>query len=646
MKLQYKTIIVTLSLASFQLVLGQNYQELEMLQAEYKKKLERQSLQKPADVTEAERTASSTALPDKLIYSRKDVESLLANTVKLLKQLQFLEDTTKKMPYVGYEIFTQRDTIPFWQNLPIPKDYNLGPGDEIIISLWGETNTYASEVINRDGQVYIENIGILNLGGKTVIEAKKYVLSKYSRVYSTLILKTPKTFIDITLGELKSVNVHFVGFVNIPGVHMIHPFSNVVTGLTQAGGIDIMGTLRDIQVIRNGKLIGSVDLYNYMFLGRTVGDIRLLDQDIIYVSPRKTTISLTGRVKRPGYYEILDKESLESLINISGGTDAKSARTLFVHKNGNSPGNTGYLVDVNQTSSFELTDGDSIHVPFRPDTKHFVRIEGQVKNPGRYPYQTGMKLKDLFNATMSIDDTDFMQTVDLKHVIVNRKNPAGQNPLQLMVDESNGDFMLANNDHIIIPHLDQFQPIESVHITGEIKMPGVYPVNNLTSLASLLKSAGGLTELALKNGIQIYRDSLKIAWDSDDFYLQANDSLHVLKKSGLVSIIGEVNKPGYVSYKKGASLKNYINRAGGFSAFADNRDVTVIYPNGTAMPKSRWSSPKVLEGSTVIIYPRLLTGSSKGPTGWQAFNMISSQTANVATTLLTLILLLQQGSSG
>ena len=106
---------------------------------------------------------------------------------------------------------------------------------------------------------YIDNIGILNLGGKTVIEAKKYVLSKYSRVYSTLILKTPKTFIDITLGELKSVNVHFVGFVNIPGVHMIHPFSNVITGLTQAGGIDNMGTLRNIQVIRNGKLIGSVD---------------------------------------------------------------------------------------------------------------------------------------------------------------------------------------------------------------------------------------------------------------------------------------------------------------------------------------------------------------------------------------------------
>mgnify|MGYP001320866457 CR=1 FL=1 len=154
---------------------------------------------------------------------------------------------------------------------------------------------------------------------------------------------------DITLGELKSVNVHFVGFVNIPGVHMIHPFSNVVTGLTQAGGIDIMGSLRSIQVIRNGEFIGMVDLYNYMFLGQTVGDIRLLDQDIIFVPPRKSTIPLTGRVKKPGFYEIIENESLEDLIKISGGTDIRSGRMLFVYKNGNSPENTGYLVKVNET---------------------------------------------------------------------------------------------------------------------------------------------------------------------------------------------------------------------------------------------------------------------------------------------------------
>ena len=162
MKYIYRIFFTVLVFGAGQIIFGQSYQELQRFQEEYKKVLELQALQKPADISEAEKTASSTALPDKLIYSRKDVESLLVNTEKLLEQLKFLEDSTKKMLYVGYEIFTQRDTIPFWQNLPIPKDYNLGPGDEIIISLWGETNTYSSEIINRDGQVYIENIGILN----------------------------------------------------------------------------------------------------------------------------------------------------------------------------------------------------------------------------------------------------------------------------------------------------------------------------------------------------------------------------------------------------------------------------------------------------------------------------------------------------
>ena len=134
---------------------SQNYQELQKLQSEYKKALERQALQKPAEISNAEQTAKSTSLPDKLIYSRKDIESLLVNTEKLLQELKYLKDSTQKMPYIGYEFFTQRDTIPFWQNLPISKQYILGPGDEVIIALWGESNSYASETINRDGQIYI-----------------------------------------------------------------------------------------------------------------------------------------------------------------------------------------------------------------------------------------------------------------------------------------------------------------------------------------------------------------------------------------------------------------------------------------------------------------------------------------------------------
>ncbi|MBC8344706.1 MAG: SLBB domain-containing protein [Candidatus Marinimicrobia bacterium] len=637
-------------LLSFILLHPQSFQELQKLQSEYKKVLEKQALQKPADISDAEKTAQSTALPDKLIYSRKDVESLLANTEKLLEQLKYLKDSTKTMPYIGYDIFTKRDTIPFWQNIPIPKEYILGPGDEVIISLWGETESYNTKVINRDGQVFIENIGLLQLGGKTLTKANSYVLSKYSKVYSTLISKTPKSFIDITLGELKSVNVHFVGFVNIPGVHMIHPFSNVFTGLIQAGGVDIMGSLRDIQVFRSGKSIGSVDLYNYLFAGNINNDIRLQDQDIIFIPPRQSTIALTGRTKKPGYYELKQKESVEYLFQLSGGTDAKSAHTYFVYRNnGLTPkSSAGFLLDESELKTFSAIDGDSIHIPHYPDIPIFVKIDGQIKNPGTYPFEMGMNLYDLLKATMVMEDGEYFQTLDRTSIKVFRKNPNNINPISILVNITDLDdakaFQLQNNDHITIPNLKLFQPIESIHITGEINSPGIYPVNNMTTLSMVLREAGGLTENALNQGIQIFRDSLQIAWKKQDFNLQDGDSLHVMKEMKVIKIMGEVNQPGYVAFQKGVSLKSYIKRAGGYSAFADPRDVVVIHPNGTAIPKSKWSTPKVMDGSTIIVYPRALTGSSRGPSGWEAFTMVSTQTANIATTLLTLMLLANQSS--
>ena len=142
---------------------AQSLQDIERLQKEYKDALNRQSLQKPKEIVDAERIASGTALPDKLIYSRKDIESLLVNTQKLIDQLQQIDDSTNKMPYIGYDFFVKRDSIPFWQNLPLSNDYLLGPGDEIIISLWGESNAINTEIINRDGQIFIDNVGILNV---------------------------------------------------------------------------------------------------------------------------------------------------------------------------------------------------------------------------------------------------------------------------------------------------------------------------------------------------------------------------------------------------------------------------------------------------------------------------------------------------
>ena len=620
-------------------LLAQNYQELKKLQNEYKQALERQSLQKPAEISEAEKTAKSTALPDKLIYSRKDIESLLVNTEKLLNQLKFLEDSAKKMPYIGYEFFTRRDTIPFWQNLPISKNYILGPGDEVIIALWGESNSYITKTINRDGQIFIENIGILNIGGKSVNDAKKYAISKYSRVYSTLLGQNPKSYIDLTLGELKSSNVHFVGFVNIPGVHMVHPFSNVITGLIQAGGVDIKGSLRDIKIIRNNEIIGRIDIYDYLIEGNSLPDIRLMDQDIIHVPSRKTTIPINGRVLRPGYYELVEKERLSDIIRYAGGRDRKSSKSIFVYKDEISNKN-GYIINFDKSSNYSVSQGDSIYIPHEPPFENYVNIQGQVKNPGKYPFNNEIRLKDIVDATMSLVDEDFLKTMDLSKINIYRKNPSNLNPLALITSlEEN--INLKNGDHITIPRKNVFEPIESIVITGEIKIPGIYPVNNKTTLSDILILSGGYTDIALEEGIEIFRDSLKIGWEKESFLLEDGDSLNVMKKSGLILVDGEVNVPGYLSFKKNDSVKKYIRRAGGYTSFAEKTNVYIIYPNGTSIPITSWSSPRVKEGSTIIVNQRTIGGKQQ-ISGWEAFSIISTEAASVATTLLTLLLLMEQ----
>ena len=302
--------------------------------------------------------------------------------------------------------------------------------------------------------------------------------------------------------------------------------------------------------------------------------------------------------------------------------------------------NDGFFLKNNETSKFKIFQGDSVFVPPMPKNNFFIEIHGYVKNPGKYPHNDKMRMKSLIEATMSISDIDFYRSMDLENITLFRKNPNDTNPLKILTSIEQNIF-LKNGDHITISRKNNLKPIESVKITGEIKKPGIYPVNNLTTLSDLIKLSGGITDLALKNGIEIYRDSVKIAWEKDSFILNDGDSLNVLKKSGLIFISGEVNIPGYLSYNKNNSVKDYIRRAGGFTSYAQEESVYIIYPNGNSKPVSGIFSTKVLEGSTIIVNQKTISGN-KSIRGWEAFSLIAGQAGNIATTLLSISLLLNQ----
>ena len=437
---------VFLSLFITSICSSQTLQDIENIRKQYQDALKNQELQKPKEIKDAEETARSTALPDKVIYTRKEVESLIANTQKLLDRLNSLQDSSDVMPYVGYNIFEVRDTIPFWQNLPTPNDYILGPGDEIIISLYGSIEQNTSDVINRDGQVFFKDVGTLNLIGMRISVAKKYIKNRYSKVYSTLLGQKPTTFLDVTLGELKSINIHVVGFAVYPGTHVIHPFSSVFSSLAQAGGVDLNGSLREIKVIREGKTISKVDLYEYLYLGKSLSNVRLLDQDVIYIPPRNSTIAITGRVKTPGYYESSSAESIQDLINFSGGFSSYANNYIYLVNN-NYKNQRFNVLDSNELSNHLIYDGDSLHVPIFHSVEEYVVLKGKVKSPGRIPYKKGTTLAELLKIDGSIQDPVFKRTMNTKNISIFRRKDNSEQIQKLSIDLSiQKDLKIENDD--------------------------------------------------------------------------------------------------------------------------------------------------------------------------------------------------------
>ena len=299
------------------------------------------------------------------------------------------------------------------------------------------------------------------------------------------------------------------------------------------------------------------------------------------------------------------------------------------------------MLKNNEYKNFSLNDGDSLHVPEAPKILNYVMIEGQIKNSGRYPYEKGMTLKNLIDATMTLNDSNFVRTIDFNNILISRVNVTKSETELIRANIDADDFKLKNMDHITLPRKKE-EFVLTVKITGQIKYPGAYVVNNRTTLNDVVELAGGLTNHALRDGIEIFRDSVSIAWEDDRFYLNDNDSLHVLQKTGLVLLKGEVNIPGYVSFKKGLTINDYIKKAGGLNSFADSRDIFIVYPNGISRPYSKWRTPKVKEGSTIVINRRMISGSSQGPTGWETFSSVASQAGNIATTLLSLALIINQ----
>jgi protein involved in polysaccharide export with SLBB domain len=621
---KYKHIVYVLFVSVFALGYGQSIQELQKLKGDYEKFQKGQKqLQLPTTGVDPG-VDPLTGLPKEAQLTPYEFERDL-----------FSEKEDEGLKHFGYDFFTIRDTVAFWENLPTPANYQLGPGDELVVSLWGETQLRQTYTINREGKIYDDKVGLLNLMGKSMEGSKKFLETQFGRIYATLNGKTPSTFIDVSLGELRTINVNFVGEVQYPGVYPVHPFSTVITGLIQAGGVDTTGSLRKIQVKRNGEVAIVVDLYDYLLKGNLPNNIQLRDQDIVVIPVRRSKVEVDSAIVNPAIYEGLAGETVYDLIQYAGGLTFDAAdkiglsRIKPMSERDSKDIYEGHYINIENAKLIPIQNGDRISVRHIFKENKLVEIIGQVKVPGVYHYYNGMTLKDLLALGGGFEDSTFWKSVYHDQAEIIRRDPESryENVIKINLADiynSNGDkdIPLQNLDRVVIHANSNYFEKDNIYISGEVNIPGAYPlVSDNETLQSILSRAGKLTPKALKNGISIYRDKkyfeitlsqnavfldsknakVRVAWQNESITLMPGDSVVVKESTGTVNVSGQVYNSGLIEFRRGKPLRHYINSAGGVTEKGNKRSIIVIYANGVVSPNKWYATPKIEDGATIIV---------------------------------------------
>ena len=298
----------------------------------------------------------------------------------------------------GRNLFSNKNlTFEPSLNIPTPDNYKLGPGDEVIIDIWGNSETTIRQVISPEGNINVSGIGPIYLNGKQIKEASSYLKNMFSRIYSDLSSENSGTFLKLSLGQIRSIQVNIMGEVVMPGTYTLPSLATVFHALYSAGGVNNVGTLRDIVVYRNGKLLKRVDVYEYIMNGDDSFDITLQDGDLINVGTYQKIISISGNVKRPMRYELKNDEGLSKLLDYAGGfTSSAYKKNLNINRKGDTEHQI-FTVFSEEYPSFVLADGDVVTVdPILEKYKNRVSINGAVFRDGNYAINDAIKtVKDL-----------------------------------------------------------------------------------------------------------------------------------------------------------------------------------------------------------------------------------------------------------
>ena len=469
----------------------------------------------------------------------------------------------------GRNLFSNKNlTFEPNQNMATPANYRLGAGDNVIIDVWGASQETFECMVSPDGVVVIEGVGPIQIAGQTVQQATATIKGKLGQHYSDCQFA-------LSVADTRSIQVQVAGEVVMPGTYTLSSLSTAFNALYAAGGINETGTLRDIKVYRNGRQIGTIDVYDFLMHGSNAGDVRLEDNDVIVVGPYDCLVNVRGKVKRPMFYEMKSTESVKQLLTYAGGMagNAYTKNVRLMRKAGEEY--SIHTIDEFQMSAFCVKDGDSLYVDsVIPRYSNMVEVRGAVKHPGQF--QLGgeiQSLKDLIRIADGVAEDAFMSRAVMHRQKEDLTLEMVSVDLQGIIAGTSPDIALRKGDVLFIPSIVDMKNEQTLTISGEVLYPGVYEFAENTSVEDLILQAGGLTDAASLAKVDVFRrvndanaqkDDGKMAEAfsfSIDKNLSCNDESFRLKPYDVVVVR---KSPSY-SEQRNVSITGCINFAGQYS---------------------------------------------------------------------------------
>jgi len=509
----------------------------------------------------------------------------------------------------GYDLFDRAvSTFAPVTNVPVPSSYIVGPGDELDVQLYGNQNRSLRLVVARDGRINLPDIGPVNVGGRTFEQVRSEMEARVAR-------QMIGTHASVSMGDTRSIRVFVLGEAKYPGSYTVSGLSTITSALYAAGGARFAGSLRNIQLKRNGALVRQLDLYDLLIRGDTTDDTKLLPGDVILIPAVGPTVSIDGEVRRPAIYEIKGESTVADLLQLAGGlTPEADLSDAMLTRIDASQRRVVVPIDLSAAASREpLRNGDSVRVMrLRPTLDAGIVVQGYLYTPGTFAYRQGIRLSDVIRSVDALrPDADIHYLLIRRELPPDRhisvlsadlaaalKAPGSPADLELSPRDRITVFDLASGrDHVIQPLLDELrvqgtsgQPTETVYVDGQVKVPGEYPLEPGMRVSDLIRAGGGAADAAYSGEAELTRYSVVTGTRQTELIpvdlaaavrgdaaanvpLQAFDRLTVKEvplwgAQESVILKGEVRFPGSYSIRRGETLKSVIERAGGLTSYA------------------------------------------------------------------------------